>query len=46
MGLTKAELDYLTRMPNLVAELVNQIKSLNEKVGELTKEVNELKGEK
>lgn len=46
MGLTKAELDYLTRMPNLVAELVNQIKSLNEKVGELTKEVKELKGEK
>ena len=43
MGLTKAELDYLTRMPNLMSELVSQIKSLNEKVGELTKEIKELK---
>lgn len=41
--MTQAELNYLTRMPNLIAELVNQIKSLNEKVGELTKEVKELK---
>jgi outer membrane murein-binding lipoprotein Lpp len=43
--MTQAELNFFTRMPNLLNELVTQIKKLNEKVDALTNEVKELKKE-
>jgi hypothetical protein len=35
MGLTKAELDYYTRVPNLLADLVSELKKLNKNLENL-----------
>lgn len=35
MGLTKAELDYYTRVPNLLADLVSELKKLNQNLESL-----------
>lgn len=35
MGLTKAELDYYTRVPNLLADIVSELKKLNKNLENL-----------
>lgn len=44
--MTKAELDFYTRMPQLLSSLVTEIKNLNEEIAELKNEVKELKDSK
>ena len=41
MGLTKAELDYYTRVPYLLAELVDELKKLNKTLAENSKKESE-----
>lgn len=45
-NMTKAELDFYTRMPSLLNQLVREVEHLNKKVEELTNEVKELKNNK
>ena len=40
--MTKAELDFYTRMPQLLSSLVNEIKNLSTEIEGLKKEVKEL----
>ena len=44
--MTQAELDFYTRMPSLLNQLVREVENLTKKVEELTNEVKELKNNK
>lgn len=44
--MTVAELHFYERVPNLIADLVSQVKSLTKEVSELKEEIKKVKEEK
>lgn len=42
--MSQAELQFLTRVPTLLGELVSEIEKLNKSINELKEEVKQLKG--
>lgn len=45
MGLTQAELNFYTRVPNLLAQIAEELKKLNKTLAESSKKTEEEKTE-